>query len=51
MRCKMENEIVYKQYPQVLCGEFTYCKDCLCADDCIEKEKCDGCYFGESENG
>ena len=47
----MENEIVYKQYSNALCSEFTYCKDCLRVDDCTDKEKCDGCYFGESENG
>ena len=46
----MENEIVYKQYSQVLCGEFTYCEDCLRADNCTDKEKCDGCYYGECNN-
>ncbi|MBQ7789231.1 MAG: hypothetical protein IJ398_06245 [Clostridia bacterium] len=46
----MEYEILYKQYSNALCGEFTYCKDCLRADDCTDKEKNIGCFHGESND-
>ena len=29
--------------------EWTWCKDCIYAEDCVETRRADGCYAGERE--